>query len=368
MKKLLLLLLCVPLIGLGQFSIGNDQIICLGDTSELVAFAVVGSQGAGIDTVIAGSHDSDNSSNMTRGWWFQAQSSFTISGIHCSDDNTAGFQLGTNQSVEIIDFGVLPPIISPGPGGQYNTLFSAIDVPEGWITCNVITVPGNYYGIIGAKHEPVTTGSSSIMYNSYASTGPQTFIIDGHPIVAKRLILQSSLCMGSPVSGSYMSQNNGSIGRIDIMTYGGVHWYDINTGQMIGDGDTIYYSPYRSTFVSGVITDSLSYFFSDTMYIEVLNNSSSYDTLVSSVNISWNGMILTNSGDYSFTLINSSGCDSIANLNLTINTTGIVNLDHNNKTVIKIIDVLGREKKEKTNEALFYIYDDGTVEKKIIIE
>ena len=36
--------------------------------------------------------------------------------------------------------------------------------------------------------------------------------------------------------------------------------------------------------------------------------------------------------------------------------------------LIKIIDVLGRQTKGKKNEPLFYIYDDGTVEKRIIIE
>ena len=36
--------------------------------------------------------------------------------------------------------------------------------------------------------------------------------------------------------------------------------------------------------------------------------------------------------------------------------------------LIKVIDVLGREVKGKKNEPLFYIYDDGTVEKQIIIE
>ena len=38
-----------------------------------------------------------------------------------------------------------------------------------------------------------------------------------------------------------------------------------------------------------------------------------------------------------------------------------------NKKLIKITDVLGREIKQ-TNQLLFYIYDDGTVEKKIIVE
>ena len=39
-----------------------------------------------------------------------------------------------------------------------------------------------------------------------------------------------------------------------------------------------------------------------------------------------------------------------------------------NKELLKITDLLGRETKEKKNTPLFYIYDDGTVEKKIILE
>ena len=39
----------------------------------------------------------------------------------------------------------------------------------------------------------------------------------------------------------------------------------------------------------------------------------------------------------------------------------------NEKSLIKVLDFLGREK-NKTNQPLLYIYDDGTIEKKIIIE
>ncbi|MAR39964.1 MAG: hypothetical protein CMD22_04765 [Flavobacteriales bacterium] len=39
-----------------------------------------------------------------------------------------------------------------------------------------------------------------------------------------------------------------------------------------------------------------------------------------------------------------------------------------NKELLKVTDLLGREVNEKRNTPLFYIYDDGTVEKKIIIE
>ena len=107
MSKKLLILLCVPLIGWGQINIGADQTICFGDAAEVIASIQGGGQGAGLDTVIAGVHFSDYSSSQTRGWWFQSQSSFTISGVHCSDDNTAGAVLGTNQSVGLVVFRTL---------------------------------------------------------------------------------------------------------------------------------------------------------------------------------------------------------------------------------------------------------------------
>jgi endonuclease/exonuclease/phosphatase family metal-dependent hydrolase len=46
----------------------------------------------------------------------------------------------------------------------------------------------------------------------------------------------------------------------------------------------------------------------------------------------------------------------------------IHNLENSNKNLIKIVDVLGRETKPKTNTPLFYMYDDGSVEKRIVFE
>ena len=39
-----------------------------------------------------------------------------------------------------------------------------------------------------------------------------------------------------------------------------------------------------------------------------------------------------------------------------------------NRKLEKAVDILGRDTKGRKNELLLYIYDDGTVEKKIIIE
>jgi len=63
-----------------------------------------------------------------------------------------------------------------------------------------------------------------------------------------------------------------------------------------------------------------------------------------------------------------SGCDSIANLNLIITTTSLFDITQNKNDLVQITDMLGQENPYRRNTPLFYIYDDGTVEKRIIIE
>ncbi|MDC0204479.1 hypothetical protein OAJ65_01640 [Flavobacteriales bacterium] len=47
----------------------------------------------------------------------------------------------------------------------------------------------------------------------------------------------------------------------------------------------------------------------------------------------------------------------------------VVNINSNNtRSLLKIVDILGRDSHQNNKTILFYIYDDGTVEKKIIIE
>jgi hypothetical protein len=43
-------------------------------------------------------------------------------------------------------------------------------------------------------------------------------------------------------------------------------------------------------------------------------------------------------------------------------------LEYIDRKLLKVVNVIGRENKETKNEPLFYIYDDGTVQKKIILE
>lgn len=56
------------------------------------------------------------------------------------------------------------------------------------------------------------------------------------------------------------------------------------------------------------------------------------------------------------------------NTGIDLNTsTAIDNFVLHHKRLVKIVDVLGRETKEIKNQPLYYIYNDGTIEKKIII-
>ena len=51
-----------------------------------------------------------------------------------------------------------------------------------------------------------------------------------------------------------------------------------------------------------------------------------------------------------------------------VDNTGIEELLQNEKELVKIVDFMGRETEFKPNTPLIFIYSDGTVEKKMILE
>jgi hypothetical protein len=48
--------------------------------------------------------------------------------------------------------------------------------------------------------------------------------------------------------------------------------------------------------------------------------------------------------------------------------TSVGDIDSFAKKIIKIVDVLGRETSINSNQTLFFIYEDGTIEKRYIIK
>jgi len=322
MKKIftLLFILFQVLFSFSQINVGNDQTICLNDTAEVIALFQGGSQGAGMDTVICGVHASDFTSTLTRGFHFQAQSSFIITGLMCATENSGP---GYNQSVQFVIFGdsiggvwnTYPPTTT---GVAFTTLFSSIDdSTSNYILCNISVDSGQYYGVIGARHL-AGAGTAGQVYNSYTSTAGAIVDLDGTPTPLTRLYYQQVLSGGVAPSGGFLGvANAGQLGRIHMLTGGGVNWYDVSTGQMIGGGDTLFYSPTQSTSVAGVITDSIGQLHSDTMLIDVLNTNIS----TTGFSLCNNNVVVLTAPTTGFSNYNWSNGASTSNV-LTVNTPG----------------------------------------------
>ena len=62
------------------------------------------------------------------------------------------------------------------------------------------------------------------------------------------------------------------------------------------------------------------------------------------------------------------GDENISIENNTITNTYNIPMNNLKGDLLKITDILGRKTKINKNQPLFYIYDDGTVEKKITID
>lgn len=121
---------------------------------------------------------------------------------------------------------------------------------------------------------------------------------------------------------------------------------------------------YNQTFSNTSGCDSLH-----TLSLTINNSNSGFASYSSPNPVIWAGQTLTSSGLYTANLTNIFGCDSIANLDFTLNPASITNENRFNiNHLVKIIDPLGRDCQMQSNKTLFYIYNDGSVNKRIIIE
>ena len=174
--------------------------------------------------------------------------------------------------------------------------------------------------------------------------------------------------------GNYIDTLSGLNG-CDSIVYTNITILPPNVWQQsfsICDGDSVFVGNniYQS---AGSYVDTLSYpnicdtIMHTNIYMDY--NTFFYDTVVvNSSNYYWLNNILTVSGDYTDTLINSVGCDSIVNLNLTIlNATMTVSLNERKK-ISRITNILGQETVFRKNIIVFYIFEDGKVEKRLFVE
>ena len=55
-------------------------------------------------------------------------------------------------------------------------------------------------------------------------------------------------------------------------------------------------------------------------------------------------------------------------IKMSLNISAVTTEPYLERTLINVVDILGRQSTDKKNTLLLYIYDDGSVEKRIILE
>ncbi len=181
-------------------------------------------------------------STLTRGFWFQAPTAFTITGLMVPNE-----AMQPNQVVEVINLGAAPPAYPATVTGTQ--LFYDNTTPAGTIiACSIPVSPGDYIGILGACND---TPASANSYNSYASSaGPFASSILGQPVTLTRFLTQSGIASNGgnqPCS----EESTGALGRVEVYI-GGVGGYAAK--QLYGTGC---YDTYNSFFEHFTTTPSI---------------------------------------------------------------------------------------------------------------
>jgi hypothetical protein len=265
MKKTLLILLCFPMIGFAQLSVGNDQTICLGDTAQIIATlsgpGTSGCNGA-IDS-LASDIGPSNGSNGTM---------FNIINTSGGDVTITGFAQGTYtySGARIMDIWYYPgdyiPVMSVTTGWTQVATAVNINLPVG----ATITAP-LYSPVIPITSVIIPSGATYGFYIGASTTLSYSNTPTGTTSGVSAWGNNSLLTITVGHGGSFPSPINTPRGPLIKVYYGGgASWYDVNSGQMIGSGDTLLYSPSQTSDIAAVF-DCNGNTYSDTMTINVLN-------------------------------------------------------------------------------------------------
>lgn len=142
---------------------------------------------------------------FARGFWFEAPTSFTITGVRVPSQ--AG---GGQQYIQVVRLNVTPPIAAGSQTSNFTTLLYVNGAANGVITPANITVnQGDIIGVLGCAG---STGTS----NSYG-TGAYTSSVYGSSFTMQRFGYQGSINSGQTNQVWGVGQGaGGSVGRVEL--------------------------------------------------------------------------------------------------------------------------------------------------------
>ena len=286
MKKILtLLFICFSILSFAQINVGNNQTICLGNTAQVIA-----------TTSVQASTDSYQVTSITF-----APETTAGTPIPLFDDDVQGpfpigftfqfygnnytdFYVGSNGWIGFSSGQPTSYIASSIPDA-ISTVIPRNCIMLSWEDLNPSTGGQVLYQTIGTApnrklvftFDNVTYFASTLTMTSQVVLYEGSNVIDNH-ITDKVLhsnpsvqgihnLLGTSATVVPGRNATVWSASNESVRYFPS----GVSWFDVNSGQMVGVGDTLNYSPTQTTFVAGQIIDSTGQVHSDTMRINVLN-------------------------------------------------------------------------------------------------
>ena len=304
MKKLLLILLCLPMIGFGQIL----------DTSYVVACDSYEISSGNIYVVTqSGVYYWDNCDGM--GNFYEGYYNVTIL-------NSTFYQ----QTI-LICYG------------------DSVSVGN-----NVYDTTGNYTDIYTSVN-----GCDSIIYTNIS--------------IAPSLVWQwgAAICYGDSVmvgtsvydtTGNYIDTLN-TVNGCDSIVYTNISINNSpNTTSILGATNASYLQ--TETYSVGQNLNST--------FLWCLNNGGIILNGINtnSVEVQWGN----NSGIFELYVVETAqnGCSDTVFIDVNVVSSTSIQEHTTNKELLKVTDLLGRETPYRKNTPLFYIYDDGTVEKRIVIE
>ena len=286
MRKILtLLFICFSILSFAQINVGNNQTICLGSTAQVIA-----------NTSVQASTDSYQVTSITF-----APETTAGTPIPLFDDDVQGpfpigftfqfygnnytdFYVGSNGWIGFSSGQPTSYIASSIPDA-ISTVIPRNCIMLSWEDLNPSTGGQVLYQTIGTApnrrliltFDNVTYFASTLTMTSQVVLYEGSNVIDNH-VTNKTLhsnpsvqgihnLLGTSATVVPGRNATIWSANNESVRYFPS----GVSWFDVNSGQMVGVGDTLNYSPTQTTFVAGQIIDSTGQVHSDTMRINVLN-------------------------------------------------------------------------------------------------
>lgn len=260
---------------------------------------------------------------------------------------------GTNQGNGIVTI-TLPNCISPVVTlnnaivcqGESATV-TAVATPAGnytyiWMVPNGVPSPGNTSSVtstVGGTYTVVAVDANNP--NCPSDSTNATITVNPLPIVNAGPDV--SICEGDTV----------------VLSANGAAQYAWDNGVV----DNVPFAPSSNgTYtVNGV--DLNGCMGADTLELTILNHSTSSLTETAIDSYTLNGQTYTQSGIYTQVVPAANGCDSTITLDLTLNYTGLNELPHSAKSLIRITDLNGKLIPRRKNTLMLFIYNDGTVER-----